>query len=492
MTRSDPRALVQKATLLEQAGKFADAEALYARVLDDWPQLTDTWYNLALLQRRMGKFAEALASYQQALDRGVSLPEEVHLNRGVIYSDCLRQDDAAERELDAALRINPRYVPALFNLANLREDYGRREDAVALYERILALDPNHYEALSRYASLTLAKHRDDPIVNRLHAAIRGPAVNAHDKASLGFALGKVLDACGSYDEAFDAYSGANRDSRAAAPANAPRYDRVAHERLIDAIIGQFSAAPGAASKPLHPRPIFICGMFRSGSTLAEQVLAAHSQVQSGGELPFIPSIASQVLAPFPARMHGVTDEQLQALAQQYQESLAKLFPGASHVTDKRPDNFLYIGLIKRLFPGAKIVHTTRQPLDNCLSIFFLHLDHRMSYALDLMDIGHYYAQYRRLMAHWQSLYGADILGFDYDAFVADPERSTRELLTFCELPWEDACLSFHQARTAVKTASVWQVRRPVYRESSGRWRRYERQLQSLRRFLQQAGIETNG
>ena len=124
--------------------------------------------------------------------------------------------------------------------------------------------------------------------------------------------------------------------------------------------------------------------------------------------------------------------------------------------------------------------------------YFLHLDHRMSYALDLMDIGHYYTQYRRLMTHWQALYGPDILDFDYDAFVADPERSTRKLLTFCGLPWEDACLAFHQARTAVKTASVWQVRRPVYRESSGRWRRYERQLASLRRFLQQAGVETGG
>lgn len=491
-TLDDPRIWLERAQMFERAGRLVEAESAYAQLLQRWPQLTDSWYNFALLQRRMGKFAEALGSYQQALDRGVSLPEEVHLNRGVIYSDCLRQDDAAERELNAALRINPSYVPALFNLANLREDYGRRADAIALYERIIALDPHHNEALSRYASLTLAKHRDDPIVNRLRVALSSPTASVHDKASLGFALGKVLDACGSYDEAFDAYSAANRDSRAAAPANAPRYDRVAHERLIDAIIEQFPAAPRAASKPLQPQPIFICGMFRSGSTLAEQVLAAHSQVQSGGELPFIPSIASHALAPFPARMQGVGDLQVQTLAQQYLGSLANLFPGAAHVTDKRPDNFLYIGLIKRLFPDAKIVHTTRQPLDNCLSIYFLHLDHRMSYALDLMDIGHYYTQYRRLMTHWQALYGPDILGFDYDAFVADPERSTRKLLTFCGLPWEDACLAFHQARTAVKTASVWQVRRPVYRESSGRWRRYERQLASLRRFLQQAGVETGG
>ena len=182
------------------------------------------------------------------------------------------------------------------------------------------------------------------------------------------------------------------------------------------------------------------------------------------------------------------EPQLRILSEQYLKSLSQLFPGAMHVTDKRPDNFLYIGLIKRLFPAAKIVHTTRDPLDNCLSIFFLHLDPGMRYAFDLMDIGHYYAQYRRLMAHWKSLYGADILDFDYDTFVREPEASTRRLTDFCGLDWEDACLSFHTAARAVKTASVWQVRQPVYRQSSGRWRNYERQLEPLRQYLELHGI----
>ena len=136
---ADPQALLRSAVALEKAGRLAEAEAAYLRVLASWPDLPDTWYNLALLQRRAGRFDAALASYQQALDRGVSEPEEVHLNRGVIYSDCLRQDEAAERELQAALALNPTYVPALLNLANLREDFGKQAEAGALYEKILAL-----------------------------------------------------------------------------------------------------------------------------------------------------------------------------------------------------------------------------------------------------------------------------------------------------------------------------------------------------------------
>jgi hypothetical protein len=188
-------------------------------------------------------------------------------------------------------------------------------------------------------------------------------------------------------------------------------------------------------------------------------------------------------------MATVTQAQLDQLAARYLEMLSRLFPRGARVTDKRPDNFLYIGLIKRLFPDARIVHTMRNPLDNCLSIYFLHLDHSMSYALDLADIGHYYVQYRRLMAHWQSLYGADILELDYDALVREPRARIERLLEFCGLEWEDACLSFNQAKRAVKTASVWQVREGLYQRSSGRWRNYAAQLAALRKYLQGAGVE---
>lgn len=490
MTKNgDPRALLQNAQLLERAGRLAEAEAAYVQVLSRWPDLTDSWYNLARLQRRAGHFEAALASYQQALDRGASEPEEIHLNRGVIYSDCLRQDVAAEGELNAALTLNPTYLPALLNLANLKEDLGKRDEALEIYEKILGLEPHYYEALARYAGLKTARDPDDPLIGRLRQAIAQAATTPADRTSLSFALGKMLDACGAYDQAFDAYVMANRHSSQIASQGispgAARYDRRRHELFVDQLIATFTRDRLTAATTVTARPIFICGMFRSGSTLTEQVLAGHSRVCAGGEIGFLPSLVHTQFKPFPAGMARATQAQLDLLASRYLEMLSKLFPGADHVTDKRPDNFLYIGLIKHLFPDARIIHTTRNPLDNCLSVFFLHLDHSMGYALDLLDTAHYYVQYRRLMSHWKSLYGADILDFDYDAFVREPQPSVAKLLAFCGLDWEENCMSFQHVNNAVKTASVWQVREPLYRRSSGRWRNYATHVVPLRDYLRE-------
>ncbi len=486
MTMSaEARALIREAMLLERAGRLTEAEKAYAALLARWPDLPDSWYNLAVLQRKAHRFDAALASYSQALDRGVSRPEEVHLNRGVIFSDCLRQDDAAEKELNTALALNPNYVPALLNLANLKSDLGRREDTLAIYERVLALDPGCYEALARYAEVKPVSGADDPLIGKVRQALAQPGVTAADRATLGFALGKTLDACCAYDRAFEAYAAANRASREIAGAGALLYDRRRHELDIDQLIAAFPRDRSqVAARSTAASPIFICGMFRSGSTLAEQVLAGHSRVTAGGEIDFVPTLVRTELAPFPTRMGQLSPQQLDEIAARYLALLSRLFPGAAHVTDKRPDNFLYIGLIKSLFPKARIIHTTRDALDNCLSIYFLHLDHSMGYALDLADIAHYYRQYRRLMAHWKSLYGEDILDFDYDAFVREPRPAVAKLLAFCGLDWEEDCLSFQRVENAVKTASVWQVREPLYQRSSGRWRNYARHLDPLRANLE--------
>ena len=479
----EQHSLLHEAARLERSGRLDDAEACYTRLLERWPDQPDSWYNLALLQRRAGRFEAALASYGQALARGISRPEEVHLNRGVIFSDFLRRNREAEDELRAALALNPRYAPALFNLANLMTDLGERDRAIAAYERLLAIEPQSAEGLARYAELHDVASPDEPIVARLREAIARPGAAAADRATLGFALGRTLDACGVYDEAFAAYALANRASRESARANAVLYDRRKQEALVDELIAAFAPDRGpyrAAGPPA--RPIFICGMFRSGSTLTEQILAGHSQVSAGGELTFIPSLA-RALTPLAARMPQLPPSQLGELAAHYLAELAKLYPAARHVTDKRPDNFLYLGLIKKLFPAARIINTTRDAVDNCLSIYFLHIDHSMGYALDLSDIAHYYRQYRRLMRHWKALFGDDILDFDYDRFVRAPRPAVEELLAFCGLDWEEGCMAFHRVKNSVKTASAWQVREPLYQRASGRARNYDRHLAALRREL---------
>jgi len=231
-------------------------------------------------------------------------------------------------------------------------------------------------------------------------------------------------------------------------------------------------------------------MYRSGSTLTEQLLAGHPLLAAGGELDFLPNAVQNALAPFPESMAAVLPQRLRSLAAEYVQALGSMFPGVPYVTDKRPENYLNIGLIKALFPEAKIIHTSRNALDNCLSIFFLHLDQRMSYALNLMDIGHHYLQYLRLMRHWKTLYGADIVDTDYDRLVNEPRPVMEALLKFLGLEWDERCLAVPAVGRSVKTASVWQVREPLYQRSSGRARHYENELAQLQHYLEQYSAPT--
>jgi tetratricopeptide (TPR) repeat protein len=476
-----PQRLIREAERLGAAGELTAAIALYQQLLGRWPHFADSWYNLGLLQRRAGQFEAALAAYAQALAHGISEPQEVHLNRAVILTDHLRRDAEAEQELRQALRLAPDYLPALMNLANLHSDRGERAPAAATYERILERHPHAYEALARYAQLREFMHPEDPLILRLQAARARPDATAAQRAALGFALARALDAAGSYGAAFAAARTANADSRASTQPPA-RYERGALEAFVEALLSAFperAAAPLPAAPAAGAQPIFICGMFRSGSTLAEHLLAADARVAPAGELDLLPRLVQTHLMPFPQALARTPQAALVQLAQDYGATLQRLFPQAGWVTDKRPDNFFYIGLIKALFPDARIVHTTRDALDTCLSIYFLPLDPQISYALDLDDIGHYFRQYRRLMAHWQALYGEDIFDLSYDTLVREPRPTAQRLFEFCGLPWKDSHLDFAARPASIKTASVWQVREGLYRRASGRARHYGAELASL-------------
>jgi tetratricopeptide (TPR) repeat protein len=474
--------MLREATQLQRQNRVPEAIDAYQGILARWPNLAECWFNLAVLQRQARRLTDALDSYQRALDAGVSRPEEVHLNRSVIFTDYLGQHAAAERELKSALAISPAFTPALLNLANLYEDLGRRSEAQSLYARILALDPRCFEALARFANLQQPAAADPALVAQLRQALADPAAAAAERASLGFALGRILDASGEYEAAFAAIQAANQASRASAAPHMVRYDRAQQHAFVDRLIACGTPRARRVS-PMRPRPIFICGMFRSGSTLTEQLLAGIPEVAAGGEIDFLPRLAGSELVPFPESLPALSAERLEQIAQRYRAELERVSATAAFVIDKRPDNFLYIGLIKGLFPDARIVHTTRNPLDNCLSIYFLHLDQQMSYALDLMDIGHYFREYRRLMAHWNSKFASDIFDFDYDALVSDPQRSLGRLCTFLGLDPPRDVARVAPAGRAVKTASVWQVREPLYRSSSGRSKHYAVQLKELHDYL---------
>lgn len=485
MNSSDPPAyLLAAAATLQRHGRVPEALAAYESLLARWRHLPDSWFNLALLQRQARRFHESLESYEKAIALGLHRPEEAHVNRGVIYADYLSRPQDAEAEYRKALSLNPDHEPALLNLANLAEDLGRRQEAQAMLERLLAENPTHYGALARLANLVPDQRVTAGLIERLSAALGDPATGVEDQAALGFALGRLLDARGRYAQAFAAYEAANRASRASGTPPGVEYDREAATRLVDdliAVTSGRSTAPCASGE--QAAPVFICGMFRSGSTLVEQLLAAHPAVTAGGELDAVSHVIATRLSPYPAALATASSSTLSAAAGEYLRELRTRFPAAQRVTDKRPDNYLHVGLIKLLFPRARIVHTVRNPLDNCLSVYFLHLDHRMPYALDLLDIAHHYRQYRRLMNHWHDRYGDDIHEVDYDEFVREPAPTARRLFEFLGLRWDEAFLDSRAAGQAVKTASVWQVREPIYKHSSGRHRHYARELGPLRAAL---------
>ena len=480
----DDSSLLRAAQRYRRAGLVREAIGAYQKLLARHPDSPNSWHNLARLQRQAREYEAALASYQRALEAGLTAPEEAHLNRGVIFSDDLQRYAEAEQELDAALKLNPTYVPALMNLANLHEDLGRRTEAAETYARILALKPDNLEALARLAQAVPPQEIDTALIERLSTRMADPQAASAGRASIAFALGRALDARGAYAEAFRVYNEANRLSRAAAGSAFVPYDRAAEARHIDRIIAAFpgstlAAAPSAAT----PAPVFICGMFRSGSTLLEQLLAQHPAVRAAGELDWLPRIAGESLAPYPDGAAAAPPDRLEALAKPYLSHLASVFPGATYITDKRPDNVLYLGLIKRLFPAAKILYTTREPLDNCLSVFFLNLDPTMRYAFDLLDTGHHYLQQQRLMRHWCTLFGEDILEVNYDALVREPRAAMERVLGALGLPWNEACLHPERGTGPIRTASVWQVREPLYQHASGRSAHYREPLVPLRALL---------
>ncbi|NEZ02757.1 tetratricopeptide repeat protein [Wenzhouxiangella sp. XN201] len=486
--------LRRQAMLSQARGDYERAALGFRRLVDQHPHEPDDWYNLAWVLRRLGHFEEALNAYDEALARGVAQPEEVHLNRAAILSSDLNRDDEARAALLSALDCNAAYSPARLNLGNLLEEAGQRDEALACYRRLQedlpVSDPIRLEALARIAHLDPPEEADDPRLQALEAATDHADKDPVAKTNLYLALARSYDRLGLHDQAIAAM----RSGKQATTGQAPGYQPARQEHVVDALIKSFpaSSAPLAGSAADTVGPVFVLGMYRSGSTLVEQVLGAHSRVISGGELDLLPRLVMQHLQPFPQAAANLDAKVAARLADAYHKGLHQHLPDLDSgqiVTDKRPPNFLFIGLIRRLFPDARVIHTVRNPLDTALSIYMHHLDPRMApYACALDSIGHYYLQYRRLMSHWQAAFPGLIHEVRYDELVADPEPVIRSMLEFLELDWEKACLDFHRSRSAVRTASYWQVRQPLYKSASGRWRHYENHLRALRQQLIDGGV----
>jgi tetratricopeptide (TPR) repeat protein len=465
-----------RASALFHAGRWKEALPAYEDLLRRHPNLPNSWFNLAMLQRDARRYRDALASYRRALDLNIEAPEEVHLQRGVIYADDLGDSDSAEREIRAALVINADYLPALLNLGTLYEDRGIWHLAAESYDCVLRIDPSNAIALARKLGLSSLIGLGDPMLARVRESLISTHSTLSDRADLGFALGAALDRIDYYDEAFRAYEAANGASKGIARQRGYIYDPILQEEFTNQLIAAF---PNHTPKIENERraPLFICGMFRSGSTLIEQMLSRHPQVVAGGELDALPSLIRESLTPYPETVASLTPTDIERLGAGYLAEVEQRWPLNSVLTDKRPDNFLHIGLIKHLFPNAKIIHTIRDPRDLCLSIYFLHASEQLNYATDMANIVHFLSEHNRLMNHWKFLFPGDILSVSYDNLVLDPTSAMAAVLSLCSLEWDDAVLESRQTGGAVRTASNWQVRQPLYSRSSGRWQNYRRYLE---------------
>ena len=463
------------ANLLDGLRQTQAAVEAYESLLGRKPDLAVAHFNVALLYRKQKRYAEALAAYDRAIELGIAKPEEAWLNMGILYSE-MHQEEKARRMYDRALEIAPDYIPALYNRAGHFEEVDQRERAIEEYERILSLEPKHWDSLARLVYPRRITTEDLHLVERLETGLREVKGDNETREHLCFALGKAYDDLERFDHAAAAYSEANRLGKMRA---AP-YDRKRTAALFGQLIEMFDADWIASNESSSTaEPIFICGMFRSGSTLLERMLASHPAVIAGGELEFLPWLIGTELKPFPTGVRDAGHERLQRVRDEYLRRVAERFPGGARITDKRPDNFLHLGLIRVLFPAARIVHTRRFVLDNCLSLYFQQLGNNFSYATDLGNCAHYVRQQQRLMEHWQSLLEDNIFTVDYDTLVVSPEPVLRQLLEFLGLEWDPAVLEFHRARSPVKTPSLWQVRQGLHRRSLGRWRHYEKLLGEL-------------
>lgn len=429
----------------------------------------DNWYNLGYLLRCDRQFLEAISAYEEAIDRKLNRPEEAWINIATIRYDHLQEIEPAITALQAALSVDPACIPALINLATILEETGQREAARATYARLRAIDPSNGRALGRCAMLDIYENKAGHSLPDLYRAL-DTHLAPEDRAEIAFALGHNLDAMKDYKAAFAAFEMANAAAAHLIP-KSQRYDRARHSNWVDKLIAH-------ANRPITPlggqslnAPIFICGMFRSGSTLIEQFLSRHSGVSAGGELEIVPSFARSRLSDDPVALGQLTPDLAKHWRTDYLDELRRAGL-QGRVTDKRPDNFLYLPLILALFPEARIVHTVRHPVDNMLSVFFGNFDVGVPYGFALDDIAHWHENYGRLMRHWKSLFPDAIRDCSYDALVAQPKSVVSDVLSHCGLDWEDKCLSGQTEGTAVRTLSAWQVRQPVHQRSSMRWQNY--------------------
>jgi tetratricopeptide (TPR) repeat protein len=470
----------------QSVGRDQEAMAALARASTLAPAHTDAHTRLGHLMQVYGKRQEAIASFRRAAAvQPNSTASRLNLAQALAEEGKVSE---AEEILRQAIALEPKAAPPHWLLGNVLSQRGRFAEAVESYQAAIALAPAHSASYLGIVSSKQVTAADRPLIDRMTALVGGGQLTRRDRTNLHYALGKAFDDLGDYAAAMRHFDEANRLEGQRLRSNGGGFNAARHAKTIDRAIATFTPEFFAQHRALgsdREAPILILGMMRSGTTLVEQIVSSHSEIAAGDEIPYW---SEQGAALEQIMSASTADAELvRGLANDYAAQLALVSPLARRVTDKTPNNFIFLGLIHLAMPRARIIHCRRNPIDTCLSIYFTPYTASPAFAHDRANIAAFYADYLRLMAHWRTVLPADrFLEVDYEDLIAHRELVARRLIEFCGVQWQDACLR-HEANTrVVRTSSAWQARQPLYATSVERWRRYEPWLGEFRRLLQEA------
>ena len=508
-----PQLLSLLGTIHGRLGEFSQAESCYRTLAARDPRSHEHHYYLGMSLIMQGRLREAVPPFADMLRLRPGFAEG-HMQMGCLLRD-LGHHQRATEHFEEALRLNPALTDAAVFLANLKVFQGHFEAALGWLDHALQRQADHQEAIAAkallleklgdtaaamaclqpslnmpvpspglaiaYATLAPGQQQIPAAQTLLRRVLSRQDLAPSQRQELHFALARLCDKAGAYDAAFEQYRAANALNRVPSNVAALRAQAERVMQLFDEVKLPDLPRVGKDS----PRPVFIIGMPRSGTSLLETILACHPDVAAGGELETLPEIQRDMPAllgrsgSYPDCLHGITAAELGDLATRYREHIAGLAQGRRYITDKLPGNYERLGLIIKLFPEARIIHMQRDPRDTCLSCYFQNFGHTHPYSTDLRALGEVYELYQRYLDYWRGRLPDAWLDIRYELLVAQPETVLRRLLEYCDLPWNPACLDFHRSGRYINTASYAQVRQPLYQESVGRWHRYAAHLREL-------------
>ena len=481
-----PEAHNNLASALTALNQYEEAIAHCEMALALEPQYPEAHLNLANALEALDRTDAAIAHYEKLLSFDPS-NTKAHTRLG----HALFLSGRTERSLthfEKALTASPDNVELLNSAGNALRALGRLDEAIIAFEKSIASAPR--EGVGYY-NLASSRHfsATDPYFAAMKEIARGiSSIPVEDRIWLHFALGKVFNDIGEYEQSFQHILQGNLLKRQQVD-----YDEAQALKEVEAIQTAFNAdlirAKEGTGDP-STLPVFVIGMPRSGTTLVEQILASHRKVFGPGELPEFGKLAANISGPnetkFPEAVAALSGADLREFGAKYVHALRSRSAAANRITDKMPMNFRYAGLIHLALPNARIIHVRRDPRDVAFSCFSILFARSQYHTYDLVELGRYIRAYQSLMEHWRDVLPAGaMLEVEYEEVVGDLERNARRIIGFCGLEWDDACLSFHKSKRPVQTASVLQVRQPIYTSSIGRWRHFKDQLTPLLDVLQQ-------